>query len=63
MREEPMVAHAYAEASGKPPEEHGDEERLPMKHEERGDGAEVEGNHDEKRQPDNGLSKGAIVSE
>ena len=63
MREEAMVAHAYAEASGDPPQEHGDEEGLPMKHEERGDGAEMECKHDEKRQPNDGLSEGSIVSE
>ena len=34
-----------------------------MKHEERGDGADMKRNHDEKRQPDDGLSEGAIVSE
>jgi hypothetical protein len=63
MREEPMVAHADAEASGDPPQEHGDKEGLPMEHEERGNGAEMERNHDEKRQPNYRLSKGSIVSE
>jgi hypothetical protein len=63
MREEAMVAHADAEASGDPPEDHGNEEGLPTEHEERGDGAEMERNHDEKRQPDDGLSEGAIGSE
>jgi len=63
MGEEAMVAHAYAEASGDPPEKHCDEEGLPVEHEERGDGAEVERNHDEEREPDDGLRKGTIVSE
>ena len=63
MGEESMVAHADAEASGDPPEKHGDEEGLPMEHEERGDGADVERNHDQEREPDDGLREGAVVSE
>jgi hypothetical protein len=34
-----------------------------MEHEERGDGADVERDHDQEREPDDGLRKGAIVSE
>src|SRR5258708_36875693 len=31
MRQQTVIAHANAEASGNPPQEHGDEERLPGK--------------------------------
>ncbi len=57
-----MVAHADAEASGEPPEDHGDEEGFPTEHEERGDGAEMERDHDEEGQPDDRLREGAIGS-
>jgi len=63
MREEAMVAHSYAEASGYPPQEYGYQEGFPAEHEERGDGADVERDHDEKRYPDDGFREGAIVSE
>lgn len=63
MREEAVVAHANAEAAGDPPQEHGDEEGLPMKHEERGDSADVERDHDEESDPDDGLGEGSIVTE
>ena len=62
MGEEAMVAHADAEASGNPPEKHGNEEGFPTEHEERGDGAEMERDHDEEGQPDDGLREGAIGS-
>jgi hypothetical protein len=62
MGEEAVVAHADAEASSEPPEEHGDEEGFPVEHEERGDGAEMERDHDEERQPYDGLCEGAIGS-
>ena len=62
MREEAVVAHADAEASGDPPEKHGDEERLPMKHEERSDSTGMERNHDEEGDPDDGLGKGSVAA-
>jgi hypothetical protein len=63
MGEEAMVAHADAEASCYPPEEHGYKEGLPVEHEESSDGSDVERNHDEERQPDDGLREGAIGPE
>jgi hypothetical protein len=61
--EEAMVAHAYAESSGKPPQKYGYEEGLPTEHEERGHGSDMEHDHDDECQPYNGLREGAIVSE
>ena len=63
MGEEAVIAHADAEASGDPPEEDGDEERLPMKHEECGDGADVEDDEDGDGEPDYRLREGTIVAE
>jgi hypothetical protein len=63
MGEEAMVAHTDAEASGDPPEKDGDEEGLPMKHEERGDSADVKEDQNGDGKPDYRLREGAIVSE
>ena len=63
VSEEPMVAHAYAEASGKPPQEYGYEKRLPTEHEERGHCTDMKRDHYEDCQPNNGLREGAIVPE
>ena len=47
MGEETMVAHTYSKASSNPPQKNGDEEGFPTKHEKRGDGAEMDRDHDD----------------
>jgi hypothetical protein len=63
VREKPVIAHSNAEASSDPPQQHGDKERFPMEHEQRGDSAEMKGDHHEDRQPNDGLSEGSIMYE
>ena len=56
-----VVSHADADASGDPPQHHRDEEGLPGEKEERSDRANVKGDHEDGRDPDDRLGEGSIV--
>src|SRR6185312_15430089 len=47
MGEQPVIAHADADVGGVDPEHYGADERSPAKHEERGDGSDMEEHHED----------------
>src|SRR5579859_5123377 len=63
MREQAVVAHADAEASGDPPQEHRERQRLPTEHEERSNCADMEQNHEKSCDPNDGLAESPVVFE
>src|SRR5580698_2678076 len=63
MSKQPMISHAYANATGNPPQDHGDQERLPGEHKQSCDSAKVKRNHNEGSHPNNRLLKCPVVLE
>ena len=63
MRQQAMVAHPDAEASGDPPQHHREEARFPAEHEQRSHGADVKCHHNEGGDPHDGLSKRPVAFE
>lgn len=61
MGQEPMVAHADADAASDPPQGDRYEERFPREEKQSGDRSEMKDDHEECRHPDDRLRKGSVV--
>src|SRR5512142_293994 len=62
VSEQAVVANADAEASGYPPQQNCHSQRLPAKHEQRGGGADVEHQHEKRRNHNHRLREGTVTS-
>ncbi len=60
MRQQPVIAHANAEASRYPPEEYGNRKCLPGEKEKRDNGEDMKHQHEKGSAPDNRLFKSTI---
>jgi hypothetical protein len=63
MGEKPMVSHADAEASGDPPQQDREQERLPTEYEQGNQSANVKRHHKGASKPNDGLCKSPVVRE
>jgi len=63
MGKKAMVSDTYAKTSGGPPQNHRDQECFPTEEEESGQCPDVERNHDEGGNPDDGLRKRFVMRE
>jgi hypothetical protein len=63
MGEKPMVSHADAEASGDPPQQDREQERLPTEYEQGNQSANVKRHHKGGSKPNDGLCKSPVVRE
>src|ERR1700686_1047939 len=63
MSKQPVVAHADSHAARQPPQERGDRQGFPAKHEERCDGADMKSEHEKSCSPVQRLLKSWVLFE